>query len=543
MATLLIGPRLGAPASTGFNLWAQLDGAATVDLETKLTTDTVWTAQDSQAVETGKRNTVVLEASGLLPQTSYDYRILIDSVEAFVEETMTMPTSGRFVVYQITDTHENVNAPTMLSWALTDWETKYKPLGVPALTTHAGDIYSIDPGMTPDDAAMVLEAQLVKYCGAGLLWSRIPMLYQFDDWDWGGNNSSNVNIEFVGGVTDADALQDAYWRNRPRPAAPSYAYSLEVCGVPMIFADSRSQRTLQTTHSPPDSGIFGDNGVGDPYGDTQIAWLKSQFQAYGRRGLVLFWHTDTFKDQISSIPSLIGTAQRDSVGVYYQKKRNELIDEGMLGFGYDTLNNLLVLSGDDHRNTFLNGTAGEPTRYDYTGTKPSYRLAFKEAKINGTSGNSVGQAPQVFGDGPLFTDNNAKNIVLVLDITAGQGGKRVSMRLTWWRPTVGVILTSSPVDTTHQLPGDFYYNNGDWQYYEAGVSGTQFFPAENSNEPKPLFGKAYVDDILGTVHTRDRVVRDVNNRLRRLDDLDTIDRDEERLRYRTRGERPVDPVR
>lgn len=547
MATLTTGPRLGAPASTGFKLWARFSGAATIALETKLTTETTWTSQDSQAVETTKQNTVVLEATGLLPKTSYDYRILIDSVEAFTEETMTMPTDGRFILYQLSDIHRQAASANTTAWALSDWETNYKPLGIPAVFASTGDFIVLGV-VSAVEAGALWATELAKHCGLGLLFSRVPVLYQFDDWDWAGNNSSNTAQSFSGEDNPLQAaydVQDAFWRDRPQPASPSYAYSLEICGIPLIFGDSRSQRVPQTTRDPTEDNVLGDNGVGDPYGPAQTAWLKTTFQTYGRRALVLYFHGDTYMDQITEL-IIGGPARRDSVGIFYQKKRNEIIDEGMVGYGYETLNNLFVISGDDHRNVIFEGLNGEPTAFDTSRPAPPYRFPFKEIKTRGsTTIQPPGGSKFIFGSGRIFEQSifTSPAAVLRMDITAGQGGTRATMRLTWTDVDTDLTVISELADAA---PGDFYFNNGSFAAYQSsGIqqSGTQFFPPENSNEEKPTFSKAYIDDVNGTVHPREDIARDDYNRLRRLDDLDAIDRDELKHRHRPRTEGPPIPVR
>lgn len=550
MATLLVGPRLGSPASAGFKLWAKFDGPATIALETKLTTETTWTSQDSQAVDTAKSNTVVLEASGLQAKTSYDYRILEGETQLFTEETMTMPTTGRFVVYHASDWHAQAISGGISAFILTDWETNYKPLGIPAVSTYIGDFVNL-LAETLGSAVVEVSDELEKHCGVGLLWSRVPMLYQFSDWDWAGNNSSNTAAAFSG---EGDPLQAAYdlqdhiWRDRGQPAAPSYAHTHEIAGVPLIFADTRSQRVPQNSANPINENILGDNGIGDQYGDAQLAYLKTQFQTYGHRALVLFFHTDTFTDKRTPVvPG--GAAQRDSTGAFYQMKRNELINEGMLGYGYESRNNLLILSGDDHRNCLFQGLAGGPTRWDMEAgrTKPPYRLPFREGKCNGTQGPAVGGSKLLFGRGQLFDGFGTGNRSIIrLEISSTKGGTNVEARLTWVDTDNGFTLVQDTLASGLNTIGDLYFDNGVYSAYQgSGIqeSGTQFFPAENSNEPKPTFSKAYIDDVLGTVHPRERVERDDYNRIRRIEDIGEADRDELRLRHRGRTERPLDPVR
>lgn len=58
----------------------------------------------------------------------------------------------------------------------------------------------------------------------------------------------------------------------------------------------------------------------------------------------------------------------------------------------------------------------------------------------------------------------------------------------------------------------------------------------------PRFLETYEDAFLGTLHARDEVVRDLDNRIRRRDDLGQVDRDHLLESWSIRTERPADPV-
>lgn len=58
-----------------------------------------------------------------------------------------------------------------------------------------------------------------------------------------------------------------------------------------------------------------------------------------------------------------------------------------------------------------------------------------------------------------------------------------------------------------------------------------------------IFQESYYDELHGTLHKRGVLMRDYENRVRRMDDIDELGRDELRLEHRTRTERPIDPVR
>jgi len=550
MATLTTGPRLGSPASTGFKVWAKLDGAASVTLETKLPSATTWTLQDTQAVETAKKNTVVVEATGLEPATLYDYRIAVDAVVAATEQSMTMPTTGRFVVYHFSDFHQS-DASVPLAWALTDWETNYRDAGVPGVISLLGDFTALLESTTAD-AITRLETQLANLCGTGLAGSNMPVMYQFDDWDWGGNNSSKDFLIAFESESDPEQeaidMQDAYWRERPQPAAPSYGHHYEIASVPFIYSDSRSQRVPQTTSYPPFDNVLGNNGVGDCYGATQAAWLKTTLRAYGRRALVVFFSGDTWRDSVGTIGADGGPTgiHRDSVGVFYIKSRNAVIQEGMMNYGYESLNNLLVVSSDDHNNIMWDGPAGGEKAYTDYVPKPPFWLPFREVKVNSSKIAALVPPRTTFGDSLRYFQDEAahdEGSCIRMDITSSVGGERVTMRMTWFDCDDGTILTWDSGDNADGSDGDFTFINGRWLKYESGVSDTQNYPPMNSPEPEPLYGKAYVDDVLGTLHTREMVARDDFNRLRRIDDFDERDRDDLKIEIRRRTEKPLEPVR
>ena len=352
--SLSFGPRLGITTTpaTSFKVWAQFSAANSIELQTRVTGTTDWTSQEILTADASKRNTVVLTATGLDPATSYDYRLLESSTQVISEVTTTLPASGRFILYQLNDLHASAGSAQISAWALADWEANYKPLGIPAFVSLMGDFAPYPVASTEAAASTALQTELAKHCGVGLLFSRMQVAYMFDDHDWGGDNSSKDRFPSLTSEGDPEQsaidLQDAYWRDRPQPASPSYAYSFEVASVPFIFSDTRSQRTPQTNSQPIDDGI---NGLvrGTLYGAAQLAWLKTTFQTYGRRGLVVHYCSSTYTDQVVASAAGLG-ADRDSVGLFWQHDRNEVIVDGMIGWGYDTEHNLLVISGDNHWN-------------------------------------------------------------------------------------------------------------------------------------------------------------------------------------------------
>jgi hypothetical protein len=160
-ARLTHGPRLGAPAPNGFKVWVRANGRARVNLETRKFGSTNWVTRDTQPIDVGKSNTAVLRAKNLKASTKYEYRILLDEVEVASHWTITMPPAagGRFVMYQISDTHTMAN---LVSKILPHYNAHYATDGIPAIVISIGDFYARVP--PPYNAATRTETsrQLVQ---------------------------------------------------------------------------------------------------------------------------------------------------------------------------------------------------------------------------------------------------------------------------------------------------------------------------------------------------------------------------------------------
>jgi len=284
MATLLHGPRLGSPSSGGFTVWLHFDGAATIELQTRRTGTTAWSTQDTQAVETTKHNTVTLTATGLDAATKYDYRIMEGTTEHASYNTRTMPLdqSGRFVAYFCADAHDvDARVAEASTVILSDWQTNYDTIGVPGVFAWIGD-FSLYLGSDTGDADDKADTTLGLFDDLGDLPKYMPMLYMWDDWDFGGNNSSYDQCASFAGtysgtaVDEARKVWDYLWRDLPRPASPSYGYIIPICGVPIIVADSRSQKRHGDSYTPTLRGT-----ESEPcWGTAQSAWLKTQLETY-----------------------------------------------------------------------------------------------------------------------------------------------------------------------------------------------------------------------------------------------------------------------
>lgn len=527
MAALTHGPRLGQPRADGFTCWSRFDAPATIKLEVRVAGTAAWAVADTQPTDAAYDETVILTAAGLDAGTKYEYRVLADDAEVASNSTWTMPAKGRFVCYQVSDGHDdNVDGYAAI---LADYEANYEPSGVPAFIVQIGDLYSLIPpsGPTGEDAAASKGYPQIAAIAPTV--ARLPVLFMFDDWDWGGNNSNATRLQAFAGVwAEAEQLWNILWRDHARPAPPSFAYTHVVADVPFIVTDQRSQKTFVD----PLAMLVHPRGDENPreagyllHGDVQGPWLIEQLIEYRRRALVFYISGGTFRGTNTPIATPTGPftgAEREGAGLFYTGELAHIFREGCARWGYAERRNLVVLSGDDHFHVVWNGDVQEPVRVDdTTGDRPraGIRAPFYEFKSSLHPNVTPGGA--LYGpEWELWRRSTGISTFVRWDITSEHAGERVTARATFID-----VDTSTAAVGDDGTDADFLFDNGRLVAYSAAEAGEQAYPPENSPEPGPVFGQAFVDDILGTVHTYEDVARDREGRLRRVDDLDEPGRD------------------
>lgn len=547
MATLLHGPRLGAPSASGFAMWARASGAGTFVLSLRPHGSGSFVTVDTQPVDTSRDNTVVLHATGLVAATRYDYSLALDGVQVAADSTWTMPTTGRFVVYYLTDGHDS--GEDSLVRVLADFETTYEPLGVPALILQAGDMYENQYTTLRNVLDIAVYPELATWLPTV---RRIPMLFMWDDWDFGGNNSARNAIPAFSGEADryvaAQAVWDIAWREAPTPTPPSRTYSITIAGVPILLLDQRSQRTHRSfLNNPPIlDGIVGDEPLSPAISAVGVAhrqWIIDALRAWHDRGLVLMTTGTTF---IDSRGVSLTAAARDSWGLGFRAERNYLIRSGWTTATPWDCQRLVVLSGDDHHNALFNRQLGIPSvtngnsllaatlALPRNGSSTGIKLWEFKACSSGT--------PRVFGTlaavgtGDLYESSSDPQI-LRWDIVSTHGGRQVTARASFIRAFTGDIGTSLS-GPSMGLAGDFYYENGYLARYDtASVEQSQLAPV--STLPGGVtFERGYVDAISGVPDRRRYITRDHLHRLVRTDEIDELDRDELAMLHDARIEGP-----
>ena len=535
MATLLHGPRLGPPACPTTlwrqRVWLMFDSVVSVTLQTRVWGATAWTTVHVQSTSALLSNTIVLISNTLLPSTKYEYRVLAAGVEVVAPTWFrTMPDgAGDFVVYQVSDGHD-VNDVGYAS-ILADYTTNYEPLGIPAFIVQLGDLYVI---ASFSDAATIIAGDALPEIDAIAPTTRhIPFCYMFDDWDWGGNNSASDNMNLLS-LADARLIQDTLWYDHPRHATPSYAYALDVAGVPFIVTDQRSQRLYGTNifgTANPTTPVW--NGTESPrltgytlHGAAQVAWLKSVLVEYASRGFIFYVSPTSFRPPRA--PRTGGSAGRDGISLYHGNEQIEIVTP-LLSAGGGWRNNLVVLSGDDHYAVVDHATVATAVHATATNiNRPGTPIGLPFLEVKTSLGGTLTGAASLYGTthtsilfGTVLTNapSGANNFGRWL-VTSRENGAEVIVDFAILDRTLG-----TPIVDASSRTATFYGRNGIWRRYDVAPP-TQNYPPENAPRPGIRFERSYIDEVSGALTREGFVTRDYADRLVARDNVDEPGRDE-----------------
>lgn len=584
-----------------------------------------WTTQATSTADSSYSNTIVIAATGLDSRTVYQWR-LIDVVSGTVlasNWTMTMPpsTGGAFTMIYTSDFHIATTAvgdgATDASLSTTAYANFKNALllcekslaeGLPTFLFMGNDLI-IPPAIAIGGNFMETLADYLA--GYWALYDqltaddvrtlqRVPCVYQWDDWDFLGNNSNKSrNIMTTrNGYTSADSVTfafsvwDTMWRDQGALRSTDRGFSFEIAGVPFVFPDPRSNKYPEYSDLSTFEYAWGDFDVPTEgvtgnvvWGATQLAWLKSEMLAYKDRACVMMYSGNVFRDQAGAVDDLEQGGKRDSTGIYHKVERNDLVDY-MIANGYDT-ERLIILSGDDHWHVIWDGFCGDRvTNPGSSSTTPNdaatedYNVAdrglpFIEVMTVSAAGNNsynAGGSPDLFGPGEHFSyatrssngtssDSNASrpDCAMRFDIVSAQSGASVGVRMRYHVINTGVegddqSTQKSLYDPNMPYPlfdlliddndvkGDFYWKNGTLATYVESDALRQTYPSENGPASGIRFRRTFIDDLHGTMHYEDKVERDFDERLRRSDDLDQPGRDEFYHDWSPRPETLRDPL-
>jgi hypothetical protein len=266
-------------------------------------------------------------------------------------------------------------------------------------------------------------------------------------------------------------------------------------------------------------------------------WLIDTLNLYHKRGLVFLTTGTTVVDGTATF---FGAASRDSIGLSFRAERNHLLRSG---WPAALSRRLLILSGDDHRNAVYARSLGEPARTNftvstYTGPRDnSPRIWYDVCEMKVMSGDfgPVSGTGRTFGAGDLFAGSDSVPMFLRFDIAPELGASFVTARITYIDVTTGLPAVSAQGPSAG-LTGDFWYRNGNLQYFDGGA---QVFPPDNSPALRPVFGMAYQDEVSSTLHTEADVFRDYDHG-GQLRAAETFERETDRDDLRREHVRPTE---
>lgn len=309
-----IKSKLSEPART-VELMLSADGGAEYP--------TVWEPENHIAAE----NIYQFNPSGLSPNTSYSYVLRVDGViddakagefQTFGEEAQ----SFRFAMGSCASSGSN--------GVVFDTIRGKDPLFflMPG-DLHYEDLEDTDIGLyhAAYDMTFTQPAQAALYRAA-------PLVYIWDDHDYGDNNSDSTSI-------GRSAVRLAYQEAIPHYSLPEGSgdvpiyQSFEIGRVRFILTDLRSEK---------DVADAADNAQKSMMGSNQKAWFKQELLSGKSQNQLIFW--------VSSVPWNGPAVAGEDHWAGYTTEREEIANF----IAGNEINHLVILSGDAHMLAFDDGS-------------------------------------------------------------------------------------------------------------------------------------------------------------------------------------------
>lgn len=206
----------------------------------------------------------------------------------------------------------------------------------PLFFLHLGDLHYED--IAVDDPALFRAAfnQVFAAPKQARLYREIPLVYMWDDHDFGPNNSDTL----APGKESAALVYREYVPHYPLPDEEAVYHAFSVGRVRFIVTDVRSQRTPFP---------WPDDGHKTMLGEKQKRWFKKELLEAGKDHPLIVW--------VNPIPWIGNTPDGWS---WYSRERKELADF----IAENKIKGLCMLSGDAHMLAIDDGT-----NTNYAGTQ------------------------------------------------------------------------------------------------------------------------------------------------------------------------------
>ncbi|HNQ32017.1 MAG TPA: alkaline phosphatase D family protein, partial [Candidatus Woesebacteria bacterium] len=359
-ATLSYGAVLGAPTDTSIKIWVRSDSASTYKVEYKLTGDAYpGTITSGVALSSGTDYTGTISITGLLPNTSYDYRVLIDDVVQSGNGSsgtfVTLKTSGTACSY-VFSLSADIDTGAVSAGNETLNFDEIVNTATPDFNVFLGDqIYGPSSGTQADietyykanwiDSAM---KTFTKAIGSVFMWDDHELLTPDDhvtlslnDHDWDAGKTSGYSVSRL-------AFDNYQGQVNPSVRVPNELYySFNVCDTSFFMFDTR-------THRGKDRGY--ESNSNRMLGAAQMAHLKSWLKN----------STATFKFILSPTPWSDAVANANDSFYTFNTERQEIYTF----LKRNNLKNVFVLSADQHNTVSYKNPLSTSHNYAEFGASP-----------------------------------------------------------------------------------------------------------------------------------------------------------------------------
>jgi hypothetical protein len=352
------GPVLGDVGTDHIKVWCRVNGPKKFVFEyVEYSGSFPGTEVESSVAEAHEDYQVQLKATGLIAKTRYQYKIKLEGYEYGPYNFWTLPDDLSEVRIIVTsDQHFVMGTDRTMFWK--DLYESYDA-SVPHVLFTIGDMWPVYGVI--DSFTRALEDPPPGGFGGDVNWfnklvRNMPWIDLWDDWDFQGNNTSK-EPNTVSGVTRALA-KEAWLVNHAHPDLAvddheTIGFVKKISNVLVVGIDARYERTLGPGSLNPEFFPYDANPElfdGVLLGDDQFDWIQKQVVQYEDQvEFLAILHGGTLIDNYTNPISVGFISRRDSTGLYYKNARNRLLK------WLDTstkFRDIMVFSGDDHRNTY-----------------------------------------------------------------------------------------------------------------------------------------------------------------------------------------------
>jgi len=259
------------------------------------------------------------------------------------------------IIYHVSDSHgSNIDWPVNL---LRHYHKHHAPL--PLTVVHTGDLFELSASQANDENAITQKYNDLM-CNVALreIMDRHLFLSQWDDWDYGGDNSSATHTTSRGLYTiDREMILHIRDELFPFPQIRlnnenDARWTHRTSNIMIIAPDSRSFKhpIAVTENDGTCTNLLDGSGEAQCWGEDQLQWIDEKLLSARQNRIerIIFISTQSFVDNLYPPPfpcdgPLMGI--RDSLGIFHKYERNEVL-KMVKALGLE--NRFVVWSGDDH---------------------------------------------------------------------------------------------------------------------------------------------------------------------------------------------------